>query len=241
MIKISPTALSQFLSGCPAKLAFYRTHKMKERYLPKALRFGIEVHTLVEKGIPTDFGAYGGDLDAVEVATKMIKVLENLNYEILAREVWHHAPLTEDIEVVGKIDIVARTKHGIPVLMDLKTSARAWKTIKQNTGEIRVPKAETFQAPLYLTMPYENPYFDDDEWPQQLDYLVAPRDGVTKIYSFYENEEARSNLITACEMFKFALDSDYGLSLNKGWLCNGCDWKKLCWDMPGWEKYYDER
>ena len=239
MIKISPTALNQFLSGCPARLAFYSQYKLKERYLPRALQFGIEVHDLVEKGLPDIEQIYDGDIMAVETAAKMLKVLEKQGYEILAQEVWHCAPLTSDIEVVGKIDIVAYTNVGVPVLVDLKTSARSWNTITQNTGEIRIPKAETFQAPMYLTPPYENPYFDG-EWPQRLDYLVVPADGVTQIYPFFENAEIRANLVTACEIFKFALDSDL-LPANRGWLCDNYDWQKICWDLPGWEKYYERR
>ncbi len=241
-LKVSPTALNQFLSGCPGQLPFYQNYKLKEKYLPSPLRFGIEVHRLVEKGLPDDilkFAADGGNASAAEIARKMIKVLDKQGYEILDREVWHHAPLTDNIEVVGKIDVVARDEKGIPVLVDLKTGARQWKKLKQSTGEVRIPKAETFQAPMYLTPPYEDPYFDG-EWPQQLTYLVVPNDGATKLPTFYENADARDNLILACELFKFASDEGF-FPLNRGWMCEGCMWKKLCWDEPGWEAIYDER
>jgi CRISPR/Cas system-associated exonuclease Cas4 (RecB family) len=238
MIKISPTALQQFLSGCPGKLQFFQSHKLKEQYLPAPMRFGIEVHKYVEKGLPKNYGV-GMNVLAVEVARKMIKVLDNQEYDIIAREIWHHARLTDDIEVVGKIDIVARDKDGTPVLVDLKSGARQWGKIKQETGEIRIPKSETFQAPIYLTPPIEDKYFDG-EWPERLDYLVVPTDGATKIHSFYENAEARANLIEACHLFKYSSDMGF-FPLNRGWMCKNCDWRRLCWSQPGWEKYYDER
>lgn len=242
MIKISPTALGQFLSGCPRKAAFYKDWKMKEKYLPAPLKFGIEVHKLVEEGLPDDIFEYaneGGNVLAAEIARKMVKVLEKQGYEILDREVWHLAQLTNKIEVVGKIDIVARDAQGTPVLVDLKTGARQWAKLKQTSGEIRIPKSETFQAPMYLTKPYKDPYFDG-EWPQQLEYLMVPKDGKTKIHTFYENEDARANVIEACELFKFASDEGY-FPLNRGWLCERCDWKPICWDLPNWEDKYDER
>ena len=87
MIKISPTALNQFLSGCPGRLAWYQSHKLKEMYLPGPLRFGIEVHKLAETGdFPDDIFEYadsGGNVLAAEVARKMVKVLEKQGYEFL--------------------------------------------------------------------------------------------------------------------------------------------------------------
>lgn len=238
-IKISPTALSQFLSGCPGKLPFYRDYKMAERYTPAHLRFGSEVHKLLETGLPDDIMKYNGNVLAAEVARKMIMILEKKGYEILAREVWHHAPLTDNIEVVGKIDIVARDADGVPVLVDAKTGGRQWKPLTTENGELIVPKAQTFQAPMYLTPPYEDQWFGG-EWPERLDYLMVPNDGATKIHTFYENTEVRENLIQACEMFAAASDND-AFPLNRGWLCERCDWEKICYKIEGWEKYYEKR
>jgi len=239
MIKISNSALQQFLSGCPGRLKYFQEYKLKEQYLPRHMKFGIEVHRLVEDGLPARAYEHGIDPVAADIARKMIKVLKKQGYEILDREVWHHAPLTDEIEVVGVIDIVARNIDGIPVLIDLKTGARQWVKLKQTSGELRIPKAETFQAPIYLTAPYEDPYFNG-EWPQRLDYLMVPNDGRTKIHPFYESDDARDNLIQACELLKASEDAGYFV-LNRGWLCGDCDWRRLCWKQPNWKRYYDER
>ena len=228
---VSKSGLEQFMSGCMHRYPLYRKYNLA--LMPPALAFGIEVHRLVEEGLPNPPSS--DNLQAIEIASKLLRLTSKLGYKIIDREIQHLAPLTNDIQVVGRIDAVAEL-DGELVLIDFKTSGYGWKKRKTELGEIVYPKALGFQGPIYLTPPYG----DDGSWPVELHYLLAPKQGKTAVHKFYENDEARQNLIRAATIMKDASDRGW-FPQNRGWLCEGCDWAPACWKWNNWQRYYTER
>ena len=47
----SKSLLEKYFSGCAHRAYLYRQWNLKPKYMPKPLKFGIEVHDLIEKGI----------------------------------------------------------------------------------------------------------------------------------------------------------------------------------------------
>ena len=238
-LTVSASALNQFMSGCPARYTFYQKFNMVK--VPPAMDFGIRVHRMLESGLPNPHTT-PADLDAAEIAERLLNLVEKAGYKILEQEVRHIAPLTADIQVFGIIDAIAEL-DGEPVLIDFKTGARQWKKWKTEDGEVFVPKALGFQGPIYLTPPNlgsTSDYWKGKVWPGELHYLLAPNDGPTTIYHYYDSVEDRQNLIRACTMLKDAVDRGW-FPLNRGWLCADCDWFPACYRTVGWERHYVER
>ena len=240
-VTISNSKLQQFLSGCPAKATFYERYNMAK--MPPVLDFGIKVHAMVEEGLPNPHP--GPDaVDVYETAERLLNLVEKVGYTILSQEVRHIAQLTDKIRVFGIIDALAELDDK-RVLLDFKTGARAWKKTKLASGEIVVPKSQGFQGPIYLTTPLaesSSNYWgeEEDAWPSEIHYLLAPKTGTTQIYKYYENEWDRKNLIRAAQLYADAKEHEL-FPKNKGWLCERCDWFHVCWETPGWERYYVER
>ena len=235
MLTVSNTALQQFMSGCTYKYALYKKYTRKKMSRP--MKFGIEVHELLSEGIPVD---PTNDLLAWERAKTLELMADKLGYVILDREVKHIAPLTKDIQVFGVIDVLAEL-DGVPVLIDWKTAARTWKTIKTERGEVVVPKAAGFQGPIYLTTPHPGSTSDywggGGVWPSELHYLLAPTTGTTKRYKYYEEDVGRQNLIQAATLLKDAVDRGW-FPKNQGYLCESCEWRNVCYKVPGWERHH---
>lgn len=237
---VSKSALEQFLSGCPARYTFYR--KFNRVKVSAAEQFGIDVHKMVQNGIPADLSTV--DLRVQETCAKLLRAVSNLGYEILAKEVEHIAPISEEIQVYGIIDAIARTPAGLPVLIDYKTSARSWNKVKTQDGEVVYPKAQGFQGPIYLTPPYPNTTSALPElegyWPEEMHYIVAPTDGVVGVYKYYTNEKDRRNLLWAAGQLRNAAERGE-FPLNRGWLCGDCPWAEACFKTPDWERHYTKR
>jgi hypothetical protein len=236
---LSKSALDQFMSGCPAKYTFYQKWNLAK--MPPALDFGIRVHKMMQEGLPNPHTP-AQDLEAVEIAERLLNLVEKAGYRILAQEVKHIAPRTDDIQMFALIDAIAEL-DGEPVLVDFKTGARLWKKWKTMHGEIVTPKAAGFQGTIYLTPPYPGSTSDHwgaGIWPNEMHFLMAPKEGPTHIYKYYTNEADKQNLIRAATMLKDAADRGW-FPKNKGWLCESCDWMQVCWELPDWERHYVER
>jgi hypothetical protein len=236
---VSNSALGQFFSGCPARFPFFKQYSLKEKWMPKHLKFGIAVHRIMDEGVPglgdlTDF-----DEDAIMTAERLSNLAEKQGYTILQTEIKHRAALTNDIDVFGIIDALALTKEGRPILIDWKTGDYPWKGFKTEDGEVIVTKARGWQGTIYTLEPYEMP-IDWDEWPSEMHYLTAPRYGTASVHPYHANDADVRNLVWAAEQLKAAADADR-FPKNVGYLCRDCDWKKSCWGMSDWEKYYNVR
>jgi len=226
---VSNSGLKQFFSGCPAKWTFYKKYSLAVP--PKPLAFGIAVHEAVEEGLSQP---HYEDPYVYEIASKMLRVLKNRGYKIIDREINHLAPLTKDIWVAGRIDLVAEL-DGLPVLVDWKTAARNWSKIKTEDGEVHFPQDETIQGTIYTTPPPRASAWSDD-----LHYIVVPRNGVSKIHKYHRNEEDVQNLIRLATLMKDASDRGWFPKM-KGYQCLKCDWKDACWQTKNWERHYVER
>jgi hypothetical protein len=237
MLTISKTALETYLSGCSWRYQLYKRYTRLK--VSPAETFGIAVHQLMQHGLPPAGSEPTVDLDAYEVARKLFLLENNLGYKILGREVKHFGLLVPDIQVFGIIDAVAEL-NGEPVLIDYKTSSRAWKEVVGAGGEIIVAKSRGFQGPIYLTPPREYKYFTGKSWAKQLHYLIAPENGVTAVHIFSENDADRRNLIQAAQMLKRAVDAGE-FPLNEGWLCDSCEWLHACRQTPKWQQYHGEK
>jgi CRISPR/Cas system-associated exonuclease Cas4 (RecB family) len=217
------------MSGCPYKFPLYK--KYTRESLSKAEKFGIEVHKMMERGLPNPPEI----TDAYEIAYKLQTMTNNLGYKIIDREVTHIAPLTEGIQVFGIIDAVAEL-DGEPILIDYKTGARKWADVKTIHGELITPKSVGYQGPVYLTRPYEDKYFGG-EWAGELHYLLAPNNGVTQVYKYHQNDTDDQNLIRTAKIIKDAADKGW-FPKNRGWLCGSCSYKHACYETPNWKKYH---
>lgn len=236
---ISKSALEQFLSGCPARYTFYQRYNLA--HMPPALDFGIKVHKMIEAGLPNPHTPIE-NLEAVETAERLLNLVEKAGYRILAQEVKHLAPLTKDIQMFALIDALAEL-DGVPILIDFKTGARLWKKWKTMHGEIVVPKAAGFQGTIYLAPPYPgstSDHWGDGVWPDEMHFLMAPKEGPTHVYKYHANDVDKQNLIAAAQSLKDAVDKGR-LPKNKGWLCENCDWFHCCWETPNWERHYVAR
>ena len=202
---------------------------------------GIRVHKMLEDGLPNPHTP-PADLDAAEIAERLLNLVEKAGYKILAQEVKHLAPLTADIQVFGLIDAIAEL-DGEPVLIDFKTGARQWKKWRTEEGEVFVHQPLAFWVFIIFPPPYPDStsdYWKGEVWPSEMHYLLAPTEGPTTIYKYYESDEDKQNLIRACQMLKSAVDRG-SFPLNRGWLCTDCDWMHACYKTVGWQKYYIER
>ena len=232
MLTLSKTSIEKFMSGCPYQFPLYKKYTREK--MSRAEQFGIDVHKMLERGLPNP----PEETATYEIAHKLQTMTNNLGYKIIDREVKHFAPLTDGIQVFGYIDAVAEL-DGEPVLIDYKTGGRAWKKIKTLTGEVFVPKAIGYQGPIYLTPPYEDKYLGG-EWAGELHYLYAPNNGVTKVHKYYKNDADDDNLERTCMIIKYAADLGW-FPKNRGWLCGGCSLMHACYQTPNWKKYHKEK
>lgn len=228
---ISATALNNFYSGCPLKAKYFAAWNMQPEYMPSYYKFGIAVHAAMEGKKTTD--------DAMIIADRLRNLADKNGFTILKTEVWHRARLTDDITLVGKIDALALDSNGMPALLDWKTASYPWKKFKTEEGEVIVTKALGWQGTIYTMPPTKLP-LDWEEWPESINFMVAPSKGKANIYPYYQTEEDVQNLIWACEEYKRAKDSD-AFVMNPGYNCEDCMWKHVHWKTPGWEKYYTPR
>ena len=227
---VSKSGLQQFFSGCPARYPFYKKYNMA--ILPPPLAFGIAVHKMVEEGLPNPHKV---DVLVYEIASKLLRMTHKLGYNIIEHEIHHLAPLTDDIWVAGRIDAVAEL-DGETVLIDFKTGASGWRKRKLETDEVVYFQALGVQGTIYLTPPIGA----EATWPTEMHYLLAPKNGVTKVHKYYKNEDDRQNLIRLATLMKDAADRGW-FPKCKGYQCHDCRWMHCCWQTPGWEKYYVER
>ena len=230
---VSNSALNAFYSGCPARLDFFRKYSMKPRFMPKPLRFGIAVHEAIQKDLE------GTEGEVRITAERLLNLADKNGYQILATEVKHFAPLTDDIDVFGIIDVLALTSEGKPVIIDWKTGSYPWETTELASGELVTMKARGWQGAIYTLPPYKMP-IEWKEWPEELHYLTAPTNGGAQIHKYYAGDEDLENLRRAATMMKEAVDGG-ALPKNIGYECRDCDWQKVCWQTPGWDKYYNVR
>lgn len=236
----SKSLLERYYSGCAHQAYLYKLWNLKEDFLPKHMAFGIKVHDLIDQGIKGE-SLISGDKDALDRAERALNWLEKSKYTILGSEERHFAPLTDDIQVFGIIDLVAVDQDGVPVLIDWKTSSSSWTVTKNEDGESFYLGAMGWQGAMYLTQPYESSILKPSAWPDKMQYVVIPKHGTVGVYDYWKNEEDRQNLIQTCQAVKWAFDTGT-LPKNKGnWTCNGCLFRRACHKTLRWKTYYNER
>ena len=244
----SKSLLEKYFSGCAHRAYLYKRWNMKQEHMPKQLKFGIEVHDLIERGLSGETlydkkkaEEFEGDAKALERAERALNWVKKSGYEILALEEKHIAPLTDDIQLFGIIDCVALDKEGTPVLIDWKTATSNWTLTKLESGEKVYIGAGGWQGPVYLTVPYESSILRPSAWPDIMKYVVIPTSGTVGVYTYEKNEADDQALLQACQAVSHATNQGW-FPKNKGtWTCNRCDFKHACYKTPGWQKYYDKR
>lgn len=236
----SKTLLERYFSGCAHQAHLYKLWNMKEEYLPKHMSFGIKVHNLIHDGI-NGKALLDKDKTAIERADRALNWLEKSKYTVLASEEKHFAPLTDDINLFGIIDLVALDQDGVPVLIDWKTSTSNWSVTKNANGDTFYLGAEGWQGTIYLTQPYESSILKPGAWPDKMQYVVIPRHGTIGVYDYWATEESKQNLIQACKTVKTAFDIGSFPKNIGNYTCDNCLFKRVCHDMLNWKKYYKER
>ena len=86
-LTISNSALSQFLSGCPARYTFYQKYNMVK--VPPAMDFGIRVHRMLEAGLPNPHTP-PADLDAAEIAERLLNLVEKAQNPAQNKALFQH-------------------------------------------------------------------------------------------------------------------------------------------------------
>ena len=231
---VSKSSLEKFFSGCPYRYKLYREWNMKDEHMPKALRNGIAVHAAIEDALTGT-----GEITKKE-AHRVVNWVEKNGYKILGTEIKHWATLTDEIALFGVIDAIAETRDGETVLIDWKTASSQWTASKTKDGVLVNMNAQGWQGPIYLTPPQESSIIRPSAWPTRMQYVVIPKSGTLGVFDYEMDEKDRQSLITAANILKHAADTG-SLPKNKGWQCNRCDFQKVCWETPGWEKFYEER
>lgn len=228
-LKLSATAIDNYYSGCTMRLDFYRSYETTKK--SRALHLGELFHLYMEKGIPKD-----ADEEAKELAERMYKFIDKEGYEILYKEWRHLAPMVQGVDVHGIVDALA-LKDGETVLVDYKSAGSPWQLLKRVNGKRHVaPQAETFQGVIYTTPPYTPPD-GFKKWPDTIHYIVVPKDGgPIRTHPFTPTAEDRDNLAIACEEISKSITCKH-----KGWACNRCKYKEICWNIPGWENKFKEK
>jgi CRISPR/Cas system-associated exonuclease Cas4 (RecB family) len=231
---VSKSALEKFFSGCAFRYKLYREWNMKEDKLPPALKNGIDVHQAIEDAL-TGTGKITRD-----EAKRVVNWVEKNEYTILGTEVRHWAPLTDEIGLFGIIDAIAETRDGEVVLIDWKTANSQWTASRTKDGKLVTINAQSWQGPIYLTPPESSDIMKPSAWPTRMQYIVIPKSGAIGVWDYELTEPDRQQLITACNLLKHAADTG-SFPKNKGWQCGRCDFKRVCWESPGWEKFYEKR
>src|SRR3990167_1380249 len=231
---VSNSALNAFFGGCAHRYPLFKQYSTKDAIMPPPMKFGIAVHKAIDVGIPDK------TTPAIRMAAERLLNLADKNgYQILATEVKHFAPLTDEINVFGLIDVLALTADGKPVIIDWKTGGYPWETTELETGELVTMKAVGWQGAIYTMPPFEMP-IEWDEWPREVHYLVVPTNGNAAIHKYHANEEDLLNLVQAATIVKEADDRGW-YPKNVGYECRDCLFMHACWKTPNWERYYDVR
>jgi len=177
----SKSLLEKYYSGCAYRAYLYRQWNLKLQYMPKPLRYGIEVHDLIDKGLSGET-LYEKDTlktkhsaSAIDRAERAVNWVEKNGYEVLATEVPHFANLSDEINLFGVIDVVALGRDGVPVLIDWKTSKSLWTPTILASGEVVYIGAQGWQGPIYLTTPVESSILRPSAWPDKMQYIVIPK------------------------------------------------------------------
>ena len=245
----SKSLLEKYFSGCAHRAYLYKRWNLKKEYMPKPMKFGIEVHDLIERGLngeqfydpKANKLTFKGDARALDRTERAINWAEKAGLDILALEAKHYAHLTDDIALFGVIDCIALDKDQNPVLIDWKTSKSNWTITKNEEGEEVYIGACGWQGPVYLTVPAESSIIRPSAWPTTMKYIVIPEYGTVGEYTYEKNEADDQALIQACQAVQHAFDTG-NLPKNRGtWTCNKCDFKHVCWKTKNWTKYYDKR
>jgi len=245
----SKSLLEKYFSGCAHRAYLYRMWNLKPKYMPKPLKFGIEVHGLIEDGLKGkplyDPKTLESDASAtgIDRAERALNWMDKKGYEVLGLEVKHFAPLTDDINLFGVIDVVALDKMGNPILIDWKTSKNLWTPTTLANGDVVYIGSRGWQGPVYLTKPFESNLIAPSSWPTKMLYVIIPEYETVGAYEYEVTEEDTQALIRACETVKIAREDD-NFPQNRGYQCDanwGCDFKKVCWETKNWKKYYDPR
>jgi len=232
----SYSALQQFFSDCQARYTFYvnwNTVKISPWFV-----FGNKVHKFMEERTPAHDTE--DDFEAWRLADKLWDFVESKGYKLTGEpEIKHFAPLTDDIDVFGKIDRLAIAPDGALVVIDWKTAKSPWSSLKRVHGgtEHVTPQSLTWQAELYL----QKPYGWEEPWAEYAEFIVAPKDGgPVRTHRYQSTPEARANLVLACEALRDAVTLDR-FPKNYGYPCGGCRWKDVCWNIAGWESKFVAR
>lgn len=225
-MRTSPSALSKFFT-CPAQYTYSRKYRPIET--ADWLGLGLQVHAMME-GEKIENPEYR----AIKLAGELKRMRDVMEYEILEQEAYQIVPFRGH-EIDRRIDAIAKRKDKY-VLIDWKTAGKEW-TYYEKGGQLVAPKGAGFQAAAYLIPPEEH---NLPAWPDEIHFIVAPLSGNPRIFIYERNPEDEDNLEQAILML--AEYKKHGIMVkNKGFVCAYCDFDAVCYDLPGWQEYYEER
>lgn len=236
---ISASALGNYFT-CPRK------YKLSREWTPikttPDLKDGIDAHAMLAGGETKD--SY---TNRARYFYDQLRHLSRL-YEILETEKMDEVNLSQALNLTGRPIVVRRiidvkaTQNSKPLILDYKTARWMWKVYPDNGGRTIIPKALTFQSVLYLIPPTDKknvrPF---KRWPTEMRYLVADEQGVTRTFTYDQEEQDWEgdvrNLIEAIN----AVRSAAAYPAVRGLSCDFCQFMSACYQTAGWEAEYEKR
>lgn len=189
---------------------------------------GIAVHEALETNVvsgltPRQLRFYTR-LDRLRRFYKPVPSFEPESYQ---RFQWRDWEIRRKLDDAGQLP----DTHEI-ALLDFKTATWEWK---QKEG--LTPKALGPQGTFYLLTPPKEQMLGLSEWPERLDFLVAPENAATQIETYHRNPDDEANLNDMIEQVatarKFPKAQGYG--------CHYCDFFQACYQTEGWAHRYRKR
>lgn len=238
MIYLSPSSLDAwYRNGCPARWQYEKAWEPKEKN--EFAERGTLVHAMLSGDIDPDSVT---DKTALMFFQKIKDADAFSGLTTLATELRQEFSLAEqgypDIVWVRRIDRIALTQEGRPVIVDYKTTGALWKTLE---GSDIVPQTLGFQTPGYLL---DAP---QDQWPEGLRsrplsvyYLVAGFRGAASFYRVDDSAELSANFFRAIGLIECAIKENHFPKIH-GKACLECPMNAVCYSLPGWRKKYTKR
>lgn len=238
MIKLSQSALNfWFEAGCPARWHFSRDWRLKQSSEP--LIRGSQVHEMLAGQRPAEKTE---DRYVLPFYNKIVDLLRANDLELIEPpELDQRFEIKPGVDWARVIDRLARRKSGELVMIDYKAGGSQWKRL-ENTAI--VPQSLGTQAVNYLLPPPtdmpDELWPTKPEWPTTLWFVVASFRGPADLIPYHLIPDDVNNFYGLLDL----AIAQIGAAKEAGWpkaygkVCLTCEFRQMCFDLPGWRKLY---
>lgn len=244
IISLAPSQMD-FFYKCPARYGFslrYRTPFIQ------AFADGSDAHAIVKGEQRPDASDR-----AKAYANTFLKVIETWDFKMIAQEFPMEWWISPTVKVSGIIDALA-TMHGVPILIDWKTSSglEYWNLevtdAKTERGVTKInTKAASFQGKAYLIPPAEERIrqLGLESWPNTIYFVIGDYRGNANVIPYSYSEHDAENFIQSAKFMAAAIRNDIYPEV-RGEACGigtpiVCPFLDVCYKRRGWESKYKEK